>query len=229
MNRRTVSSNLFSFHKKLTVLTAKLTVLSTDPAGCTKFAAPGAGGFGAPNSATTSYGQGIKQIYMNSSAAATGNNVLAGNIQVQLEDNHLAYLGHAYNAAGPVTGAAIAVSTGFTIGTLYQIVTLGTSTTANWQAVGVPAGVTPVVGTVFMASTSSAGTGNGTAKALTWSNFDHLEVAGDPNSTLQPVGQASGFNGASGGFLYFGCWKAGVLTQPTDNTIIWLNMFFDSP
>lgn len=226
MSNRRYNQFIYNFHRKMVVLTAKWNVLATNGAGVTVTTSTAAGTFGAPNPANSSFGNGIQAVTGYSSSPASGNNYLSGTFGIQLSDNYLSYVGHDYSLAGPVTGSAILVSTGFTAGTLMQITALGTTTTAQWVQVGVPAGVTPAVGLVFQANTFGAGTGTGGAKVLASSNLTSIEAAGDPNYGLQPVGQSNGFNGGAGGTIFFNCWKTATLTQPTDGTIVWLRLYF---
>ena len=74
------------------------------------------------------------------------------------------------------------------MGVAYVIVSVGTSTAANWQALGLPVGVTPAVGAVFIATSASAGTGTGVVQvmATAGAGVDHIEVVGDPNQTCNP-------------------------------------------
>lgn len=229
MANRRFNQFFYSMHKKPVVITSKFSITSTTSTGVTAPTSLTAGSFGGTISGSTSLGGGIKQVLAYSSAPATGNNFLQGTFGVQLQDNYASYFGMNYSLSGVVTGSAVNVTTGLTLGQLYQIVTVGTTTTAAWQTLGVPAGITPVVGLAFSAATASVGTGTGTVKALASSNLTSIEVASDPNYTLQPVGQASGFNGGSGGWIYFNCWKTATLTQPTDGTIVWLNLYLNSP
>lgn len=237
-NRHYTSQFHYSFHKKLVTLTSKFTVLATNAAGVTGFAGAQAGGFGKPNSAVVTFGNGIKQVFGKSSSPGTGNNCANANFQVQLQDNYSAFLGWDYSIIAPLTtSGATSISAGLSKGTVYQIVAVGTSTAANWQAVGLPLGYTPAAGQNFMASTNSAGTGTGTVKPFVNPTIYQLTLAGDPNPMLNPVGQPNGFNSGAGGYLFFQTWgnplvgsatdpQVPILTQPVDNTIIELTLYF---
>ena len=115
------------------------------------------------------------------------------------------------------TGGSVVNAGSFVTGNLYQIVTLGTTTTAQWQAAGVPAGVTPVVGLPFVAT--GAGAGNGTVKAVAPSGIYATELAGDPNLAGSLATPAQG--------LILACYgptatanTALVLTDPAAGSIV---------
>lgn len=76
----------------------------------------------------------------------------------------------------PVAGADVA-ATALSVGVVYQITAMGTTTQANWVTSGVPSGVTAAVGVVFKAAATSAGTG--TAKILGVSGIETSEVIGN--------------------------------------------------
>lgn len=168
------------------------------------------------------------------SANATGNHIsesityvapnspnpAAGLIYVNFQDNWNYYYGGYSGFVSPVSGTPISISTGssLTVGHAYVIVSLGTSTTANWVAVGVPVGVTPQVGTAFIASATS-GTGTGIVEATVYSGIDHIEVIGDPNTTITSQ-QATVLGGGGGAYMILQCFNAGSLTAPTNGTTI---------
>lgn len=79
------------------------------------------------------------------------------------------------------------------IGQPYVILSLGSTTAAQWQAIGVPAGMTPIVGLMFTASVTGSGTGTGTVKAgiLTGQKYFYQVQATNGSG-------ASGYTAASG-------------------------------
>jgi len=80
------------------------------------------------------------------------------------------------------TSSSVA-ATAFVPGTFYTILTLGTTTTAQWNTAGVPTGTTAVVGTTFTATT--AGVGTGTVRAHTQkAEMSHMAIGTDTN----PIG-----------------------------------------
>lgn len=121
----------------------------------------------------------------------------AGQYQIQLEDNYSSLLGFSAHFTSPVTGSAVAGGA-FVTSTVYQIITLGTTTQAQWIAAGVPSGITAAVGVVFKAA--GAGAGTGTVKAMTGPTADYQSaIMGIPDLMLnnQP------FNPGSGGYINF--------------------------
>jgi hypothetical protein len=100
-------------------------------------------------------GGGIKSVYMKTTQPpAAGNpNPKTGVILVQLQDNYnKALLG--MNAIVSKTDGANTNST--TSGRASVITALGTATLAQWQAVGVPVGVTPAVGVCFRSKSNTS-------------------------------------------------------------------------
>lgn len=109
-----------------------------------------------------------------------------GAYQIKLNDNYsLAYNVMASLSVAP-TGSNINLTTGLTIGQAYIITAVGTSTTANWQTAGLPAGITPAVGVGFVAITAAAGTGTGTVKAVAPSGIVTVEAVGNQSLTSAP-------------------------------------------
>lgn len=129
----------------------------------------------------------------------------AGVYRIQLQDNYSAFLTSKSFIQSPVTGSPINGGS-FVATTVYQIVTLGTTTQAQWVTAGVPAGITAAPGVVFLAAGIGAGTG--TVKALGVSGVNSTEIIGNPQLMLskQP------FVSNVGGYLTFQC------LGPTDST-----------
>jgi len=128
-------------------------------------------------------------------SALTGNGILsltrvaAGTYKLILEDDYNRFLHLKVLLRSPVTGSAVTAGS-FVSGTVYQIVTLGTT---NYSAVGLDAGTTAAVGQVFVAT--GAGSGTGTVKALGNSGIATVELIGNP----LPATTTNG----SGSILYF--------------------------
>lgn len=169
-------------------------------------------------------GSGCAAVYMHTSASpASGNpNPPSGYILVQLKNQYFGYVGGYSGFVSPLSGSSVNISSGLTQHNPYVIVSVGTSTAANWQAVGLPAGLTPTVGQAFIATTSSAGTGTGVvqAPAATGSGALYTDLIGDAG---QSVGATSGANilirvlGATNSST-----TTLVATAPADNTVIGL-------
>lgn len=123
----------------------------------------------------------------------------AGQYRLQLDDNYNQLFSFQASLKSPVTGSGIA-ATALTPGLVYQIVTLGTTTQANWVTAGLPVGITAAVGVTFKCAATSSG--NGTAKLLGTSGVSCVELLGDNTGMLsnQPFIQGGG-----GGFIDFQC------------------------
>jgi hypothetical protein len=169
----------------------------------------------------------ISSVFMNTSATpAAGNpNPAAGVIVVNLQDNYNRYLGGYSGFVSALSGSAI--SSGLSVGSPYVIVSLGSSTLAQWQAAGLNANIVPAVGASFIAAaTSVAGGGSVEAPASAGSGIDHIEVLGDAN---QMNSNGAAVQGAGQGMqLILLCYKNGVLTAPADGTVIGLNFYLNN-
>ena len=169
----------------------------------------------------------IANVYMHTSATpAAGNpNPAAGLIVVQLQDNYNTYLGGFSGFVSPLSGSTI--TSGLTVGQAYVIVSLGSSTAAQWITAGVPSQITPSVGVAFIAAaTSIAGGGAVQALAAAGSGIDHIEVVGDShlaNSSIQTT-----VNSGIGMQIILVCKAAGVTTAPADGTVIGLAFYMNN-
>lgn len=128
-------------------------------------------------------GPGVQAVYMHTSATpATGNpNPAVGHAIIQLQDNYNRYFGGFSGFVAPVSGSAL---TSTTANITYVIVSLGTATLAQWQAKGLPAGITPAVGVAFVATASGSIGGSAAVETVLNSGISSIEVIGDPNTTL---------------------------------------------
>jgi len=162
--------------------------------------------------------------------AAPGPNVPAGYIQVNLSDNYSRYLYGDAGFAAPVSGSALPVaSSGVTLGTMYIIVSLGTTTTAGWQSLGLPMNITPAVGVSFIASKTGTATGTGAVEviAATGAGVFSVELVGDPNQMntngSYTLSGAPG-NTSQGMQINSACFSDSSgdvpqVTQPADNSV----------
>lgn len=183
-------------------------------------AASDAAGFGI----TGLKGQGIDNVYMHTSATpAVGNpNPANGVIMVKLSANFNRYFGGFSQIASALTTA----QTTTTANVAYVISALGTATLAQWQAVGLPLGLTPTIGQAFIATATGTIGGSATVQptATTGSNIDHIEILGNPNTTLAPTGNRA-YLGAT---LIYQCFKAQALQAPTDGSLINLAFYLSN-
>jgi hypothetical protein len=146
-----------------------------------------------------------------------------GTLVVQLQDNYFRSLSGFKAIVSPASGIALKVdNSALVVGIPYIISTLGDFTAAQWQAIGVPKGVTPAVGVSFIAKTVGAGANTSTSRVMTsaalGSNVLTLETVGDPNLSLSPdLSQNQGFG--SQFILQFRDY-AGNPAAPVDGTVV---------
>lgn len=154
-------------------------------------------------------------------------NPAAGYIYVQLQDTYNTYLFGGAGFVAPLSGSSINVTTGVTAGLAYVITSLGTTTNAQWNVLGVPANITPAVGVSFIAPLTTTATGSGTIQvpATAASNIDHIEVIGNANlmnsngAFVQAANSAVPNNGMQ---FVLACYKANAKTAPANGTVIGL-------
>ena len=169
-------------------------------------------------------GGAVKSVYMNTSATpAAGNpNPEAGVILVQLQDNYSrALLG--MNAIVSKTDGSNQTST--TAGRASVITVLGTATLAQWQAVGLPVGVTPAVGVCFVASASASIGGSAAVQRPLGSGVATIETCGDPNLSLSLAN--SQVNG--GAVLVVQCLNgSNTRVAPADGSVVSLGFYLSN-
>lgn len=177
------------------------------------------GSSGAPTLVTSSTvpGSSPTASQMQSMGIQSITRLSTGIYQVQLADNYSSLLDLSAIFTAPVTGGAINVlasGAALSIGTVYQIVTIGTSTTADFIALGLPSGLTPAIGMVFKAAATGAGTGNGTVKAIGSNAVSRIQILGSSVDNMlnsQPFVQGSG-----GGYITFQTiGTTGTISAPT--------------
>lgn len=106
----------------------------------------------------------------------------AGYIVVQFKNNFNYYLGGMSGTIAPLASTNLTSTTSHSP---YVITSLGTTTLAQWQAAGLPAGLTPAVGQAFIAIATGSIGGTGTVGAPSVPTIEVFSIIGDPNSTLQ--------------------------------------------
>lgn len=168
-------------------------------------------------------GPAVKAVYMHTSATpAAGNpNPAAGTIVVQLVDPYNRSLSGFDSRVSPVSGTPLAAgASALTPGVAYIIVSVGTTTAAEWHALGVPAGVSPAVGVSFIAALSGSGAGSGSveATAAAGSGIASIETVGDPNQSIAPNPSANQGYGAS--FILQCRDYAGAIAAPANGSVI---------
>lgn len=171
----------------------------------------------------------IQNVFMHTSAtpgtAADGTvnpNPQAGLIYLTLQDNYNTALTGGHSIVSPVTGSPV---TAMTAGHAYVIVSVGSSSLTQWQAVGVPSSITPAVGVSFIA-TGTALAGGDHVMAVGASGIDTIEIVGDPNvmnSNGQYVlGQSKGMT------IILQCLLNAALTAPADGSVISLSLWMNN-
>ena len=165
---------------------------------------------------------GINNIFMHTSATPGANNGFtnpnpaAGNIVVQFADGYTAYLGGYSGFVSPVSGTPILVTAAgahLTVGTAYIIVTLGTTTAADWVTMGLPVGIPAAVGVAFIAAATGAGVGSGAVEIASKSGIRSIEAVGDANLSI-------GLNVGSSSQAIFQCLNdSNALAAPVDGSV----------
>lgn len=134
----------------------------------------------------------VRNVFMHTSTTPAANdgytnpNPAVGFALVQFTNNFNYYLNGFVQAQAPVTGSIKIDNSVLTAGQAYVISTLGNSTTAQWQAVGLPAGITPAVGVSFIATVVGAGGNTSTSRVSTptTSGVFGAEIVGSPGLML---------------------------------------------
>jgi hypothetical protein len=148
-----------------------------------------------------------------------------GIIIVQFNDNYNRLLKGFKAIVSPVSGSPL---TATTAGIPSIIVSLGIATTAQWQAVGLPLGVTPAVGVSFIPTASMTIGGSAAIEitAATGSNVTTIETVGDPNTTIAPDPTKNQGYGAS--LILQARDYAGNNALPADGSVISLAFLFNN-
>jgi len=152
----------------------------------------------------------------------TNPNPSAGSIVLQLQDNYNRTLSGFNAIVSPISGTPL---TATTAGTPVLITSLGTATLAQWQAVGLPIGITPAVGAAFVPTASATIGGSATVEvaAAAGSAVMSIETLGDSNLTLSPSPSA---NQGFGGQLILQCRNnSGAIAAPADGSVISISIY----
>lgn len=165
-------------------------------------------------------------------AALVGNpNPQAGIIIVNLQDNYNSYLGSFNEQVIALSGSDI--SSGLTAGNVYVISIVGTTTTAQWNTVGVPLNIIPAVGVSFVAAATSisGGTGKVQAPAAAANGIFSIKRLGNPN-VMNSIG-VNVLGAGQGMQIMFACYKdsaadAPVIAAPTDGSYVNLGLYLNN-
>lgn len=176
----------------------------------------------------------VENVFMHTSATpgrGGGNflnpNPAVGYAVIQMKNNFNKYLGGFTGFVSPVTGSPL---TSTTSGLAYIIVSLGTTTLAQWQAAGVPQGFVPAVGLSFIAIATGAIGGTGAVEVPGISGVQAVEVVGDPNQSIASSAIAQ-YSGARILVQFLGSTSSSVTTlipvAPTNNSVCGMTFKFD--
>lgn len=172
-------------------------------------------------------GPGIFQVFGHSTVPVAGNNVPVGYFKVFLDGSFYKYYGGFSGFVTQTSGTPILVTAGLTAGTVYIITVVGTTTQANWQLLGVPAGTVAQVGVSFIGNTfTGTGTGQVQIPAVNGAGIQYLEVVGDPNTTIQ-------LNPPGGGqhpYILVRTMEGspGVATAPANNSVLGMSFYLSN-
>jgi len=158
----------------------------------------------------------VRNVFMHTSATPGANdgytnpNPAVGLCLIQLKSNYRYYLGGFSGFVSPTINTTTAVTSGLTAGNAYVITVVGTTTTAEWQSIGLPPGLTPTVGQSFIATaTGTGGSHTGKVGTPSVSGITSVEVIGDPNQSINNSSIAA--NG--------GAWLLVQFLAPTSSSV----------
>lgn len=179
-------------------------------------------------------GPGILNVFMNTNqtpglgnGGITNPNPAVGTILVQFLDNYNRIISSSYALVAPV-GASQIITSGLTAGTAYVITVLGDALLADWQAIGVPKGLTPAVGLSFIASSTGAGasaTARVAPSAATGTVIAQMEGVGDANLSLSPI---PGQQPQAGQLIVQTRNYSNAIAAPADGSVISLNFLMSN-
>lgn len=165
-------------------------------------------------------GQGVQNVFMHTTATAgkgpngfLNPNPAVGYAVIQLADNFSRLYCANVTGAYALSGTSLAVdATALTVGAPYTITAVGTSTAADWLALGLPPGVVPAVGASFIAKVTGSGSGSGTVQApLGTGVVTDFSIVGNPSADLSPI--------PVGGSPNVGGWLILQFLAPTSSSV----------
>lgn len=175
----------------------------------------------------------IETVFMHTSATPGSINGFlnpnppSGYAYIIFRNNFNYYLGGFSGQIVPLTSTS---TTSVTKNSVYTITSLGTTTLAQWQAVGLPLGFTPTVGQTFIATATQSIGGTGTVGLPGEQVAPTVSVIGDPNQTINNSNIATNA-GARILVQFAGPTSSGTTTltptAPADNTVVAMQFMFD--
>lgn len=176
----------------------------------------------APAGVSNLTGGTVQNVWMHSAAPSASNpNPVASVMQVRLQDNYSKLLGLSVSLQEAASGIDLAATVA---GTPYVITTLGSTSLAQWQAVGLPAGVAPAVGVCFVATATQAIGGTGKVQTSVDCQAPEVSILGNANANLQRANQM--VNG--GAILTLISRAAGAPVALRNGTVVRLNMLLSN-
>jgi hypothetical protein len=169
----------------------------------------------------------VKNVYMHTSATpAVGNpNPEAGIIVIQLNDNYNRSLSGFDSIVSPLGSSVTAT----TASDPAVVTSLGTSTTAEWLAVGFPqqylnqTSQLPNIGAAFIPTSSATIGGGATVAPPSVSGINSIETVGDPNQTISSTQPQT-----VGAQIIVQCLADNVLTAPANGSVISLAFYLNN-
>lgn len=180
----------------------------------------------------------VRNVFMHTSVAPGSNNgytnpnPAVGFALIQFNNNFNYYLGGFSGFVTGTTGSIKIDNSALTAGQPYIITTLGNSTTAQWQGVGLPLGITPAVGVSFVATSVGAGANTSTSRVSTPvpRNIVSVQIVGDPNLSVANS-NLSQYGGAWLLVEFLAATDAStttlIATAPADGSVIGMKALFD--
>lgn len=179
----------------------------------------------------------VRNVFMHTSATPGSNdgalnpNPAAGFALIQLKNNFNYYLGGFSGFVSPIVSPTTSTTSGLSVGAAYIITVLGTTTAAEWAAIGLPAGLTATVGQSFIAiATGTGGSHTGKVGLPGVSGITAMEVVGDPNQSIAN----SHISPNGGAYLLVqmlgatdATHTALIPTAPANGSVIGMNIRFD--
>lgn len=126
-----------------------------------------------------------------------------------------------YHLPGPPQDGPVGKATGFALA-----LTVDDHNLADWQAVGLPPGLTPTVGQSFIAKATGHGSSTGLAIAPGVSGINSVEIVGDPSASIAPQPQGGSAN--VGGWVLVQLLSNGVPTAPVNGSVCGMCFYVDT-
>lgn len=149
---------------------------------------------------------GSGHLYTVTTTVASGTTLVTSGVGAPIGGTLTYVSGPGSTTALSFSAAVAGYATAFTFALTVSDTNLG-----DWNAVGVPTGVTPAVGVSFVAIATGAGGSTGLVKAVGISGISSIEVIGDPNLSFAPQPQ--------GGSPNVGAWLLIQFLAPTSSSV----------